>query len=82
MIYNHQGSNIKLLMIGGSFYGNEMESSSFINNLRTQFTDIQDRIIFTGLKYMKKFLQIWLSPTLPYFHLFGMNHLDLPALRQ
>lgn len=49
MIYNHQCTNIKLLMIGGSFYGNEMESSSYINNLCTQFTDIQDRLIFTGL---------------------------------
>ena len=42
--------NIKLLMIGGSFYGNEMEDTPFIRELRTQFAHLQDRIIFTGFK--------------------------------
>ena len=42
--------NIKLLMIGGSFYGNEMEDTPFIRELRTQFAHLQDRISFTGFK--------------------------------
>jgi glycosyltransferase involved in cell wall biosynthesis len=42
--------NIKLLMIGGSFYGNEVEDTPFISELRTLFTQLQDRIIFTGFK--------------------------------
>lgn len=41
---------IKLLMIGGSFYGNEMEDNQYINELRVQSANIQDRIIFTGFK--------------------------------
>ena len=41
---------IKLLMIGGTFYGNEMEDSQYIEELRTQSANIQDRIIFTGFK--------------------------------
>ena len=42
--------NIKLLMIGGSFYGKEMEDTPFVSELRSQFSDMQDRIIFTGFK--------------------------------
>lgn len=42
--------DIKLLMIGGSFYGNEIEDTSFVNELRTQFADLQDHIVFTGFK--------------------------------
>ena len=42
--------SIKLLMIGGSFYGNEVEDTPFTSELRTQFAQLQDRIIFTGFK--------------------------------
>ncbi|MBP3775775.1 MAG: glycosyltransferase family 4 protein [Prevotella sp.] len=42
--------DIKLLMIGGSFYGNELEETMFIKELRTQFANMQDRIVFTGFK--------------------------------
>ncbi len=42
--------DIKLLVIGGSFYGNEMGEITYIQELRTRFADIQDRIIFTGFK--------------------------------
>ena len=43
-------TNIKLLIIGGSFYGNKMEDTPFSSELRTRFAQLQDRIIFTGFK--------------------------------
>ena len=42
--------NIKLLMIGGSFYGNEVVDTPFFSELRTKFAHLQERIIFTGFK--------------------------------
>jgi glycosyltransferase involved in cell wall biosynthesis len=41
---------IKLLIIGGSFYGNEMDDDQYINELRIQSANIRDRIVFTGFK--------------------------------
>ena len=42
--------DIKLLMMGGSFYGNETEENPFVKELRSQFTGIRNRIVFTGFK--------------------------------
>ena len=42
--------DIKLMIVGGSFYGNEMEESPFIQELRTLASSLKDRIIFTGYK--------------------------------
>ena len=41
-------SNIKLLVIGSSFYGNTNKEDDFIRSLKEQATKIQDRILFTG----------------------------------
>lgn len=43
-------TDIKLLVIGGSFYGNETEDSPFVQELRTLSSSIQERIVFTGFK--------------------------------
>lgn len=42
--------DIKLLIIGGSFYGNETEDTPYVKELRSQFTEIRNRIVFTGFK--------------------------------
>ena len=45
---------IKLLIIGSSFFGNSTENDDFTKELRESITDIQDRIIFTGfIPYQK-----------------------------
>jgi len=40
--------NIKLLVIGGSFYGNSANEDSFIRNLKKKAELLKDRVIFTG----------------------------------
>lgn len=42
--------DIRLMIVGGSFYGNETEESPFIQELRTLAASFKDRIIFTGFK--------------------------------
>jgi len=45
---------IKLLIIGSSFFGNTTGNDNFTKELRESITDIQDRIIFTGfIPYQK-----------------------------
>ena len=43
-----QHSDIKLMIIGSSFYGNTNKEDSFIHNLKEISEDIKDQIIFTG----------------------------------
>jgi glycosyltransferase involved in cell wall biosynthesis len=53
--------NIKLLVIGSSFYGNTNKEDNFIRSLKEQAAKIQDRILFTGfIPYNKipKYLKI------------------------
>ena len=40
--------NIKLLIIGGSFYGNAKNEDCFVNSLKIKAKIIEDKIIFTG----------------------------------
>lgn len=40
--------DIKLLVIGSSFYGNTNKEDNFIRSLKEQATKIQNRILFTG----------------------------------
>lgn len=42
--------DIKLLIVGGSFYGNERRETAFIHKLRELATDIRDQIVFTGFR--------------------------------
>lgn len=42
--------DIKLLIVGGSFYGNERRETAFIRELRELATDIRDQIVFTGFR--------------------------------
>lgn len=39
---------IKLLIIGGNFFGNDLNENSFIKELRTIASPIKDKIVFTG----------------------------------
>jgi len=41
---------IKLLVIGGSFFGNDFSEDAFYKSLREKAEQIPDRIIFTGFK--------------------------------
>ncbi len=41
-------THIKLLVIGGSFYGNATHDDPFIRELKAKAASLQDRIIFTG----------------------------------
>lgn len=41
-------SHIKLMVIGGSFFGNASSDNEFMRNLKTKATPHNDRIIFTG----------------------------------
>lgn len=53
--------NIKLLIIGSSFFGNAKEESAFARTLRESAESIKDRIIFTGFvpyKAMPAYLSI------------------------
>lgn len=43
-----QYSNIKLMIIGSSFYGNTNKENPFIHNLKEMAMDIKNQIIFTG----------------------------------
>ena len=43
-----QHSDVKLMIIGSSFYGNTNKEDSFIHNLKEISEDIKDQIIFTG----------------------------------
>ena len=40
--------NIKLLIIGSSFFGNEVNEDNFIKQLRTKAEPLKNRVIFTG----------------------------------
>jgi glycosyltransferase involved in cell wall biosynthesis len=40
--------HIKLLVIGGSFFGNDMRENEFIRNLKSIASPIKERILFTG----------------------------------
>ena len=40
--------NIKLMIIGGSFYGNAVNEDDFIKSLKSKAQAIEDKIIFTG----------------------------------
>lgn len=48
MLLIKKQSNIKLLIIGSSFYGNAGNDTTFINNLKSKTESIKDNIIFTG----------------------------------
>ena len=43
-----QYPNIKLLIIGSSFFGNANKDDAFIRSLKEEAAKVQDRIIFTG----------------------------------
>jgi len=45
---------IKLLVIGGSFFGNDFSEDAFYKSLREKAEQIPDRIIFTGFKPYNK----------------------------
>ena len=40
--------HIKLMIIGGSFFGNTPNEDTFIRSLKDKATEIKDRIVFTG----------------------------------
>lgn len=40
--------SIKLLIMGGSFYGNDNSDDPYINSLKELSKDLQDKIVFTG----------------------------------
>ena len=40
--------NIKLMIIGGTFYGNEGNENDFVRSLKTKAETLQDKICFTG----------------------------------
>lgn len=40
--------NIKLMIIGGTFYGNEKNDDSFVESLKNKAETIKDKIVFTG----------------------------------
>lgn len=42
--------DIKLMIVGGSFYGNGIEESPFIQELQALVSSLEDRVIFTGFK--------------------------------
>ncbi len=48
MIALKKHENIKLLVLGSSFYGNDESGNEFINSLKEKAEPIKDRIIFTG----------------------------------
>ena len=43
-------SKIKLLIVGGSFYGRNKDDNMFVKKLKEKAYNIQDKIIFTGFK--------------------------------
>lgn len=56
-----QYPDIKLMIIGSSFYGNTNKEDSFIHNLKEMSMDIKNQIIFTGFipyEQMPNFLRI------------------------
>ena len=48
MIRLQMATNIKLLVLGSSFYGNATTSDAFIVSLKAKAEQLKDRIIFTG----------------------------------
>ena len=48
MLLTQKEKHIKLLVIGGSFFGNEILDNDFIKKLKKIASPIKDRIIFTG----------------------------------
>jgi glycosyltransferase involved in cell wall biosynthesis len=40
--------NIKLMIIGGTFYGNAKNEDEFVRSLKHKAKDIEDKIVFTG----------------------------------
>lgn len=40
--------NMKLLIIGGAFYGNASNEDDFVNSLKAKASDIKEKITFTG----------------------------------
>lgn len=44
----HEQTNIKLLVIGSSFYGNADNENTFAKELKAKAAPLKDRIIFTG----------------------------------
>lgn len=46
--------NIKLLIIGGTFYGNASNEDKFVHSLKDKAKEIEDKIVFTGfIPYQK-----------------------------
>jgi glycosyltransferase involved in cell wall biosynthesis len=63
-----QYPNIKLLILGSSFFGNASKDDSFIQSLKQRAKDIKDRIIFTGFipyEMMPDYLKISDVATIP-----------------
>lgn len=53
--------NIKLMIIGGSFYGNATDEDDFVKSLKSKAQTIEDKIIFTGFvpyKNIPDYLQL------------------------
>ena len=40
--------NIKLMIIGGTFYGNAINEDEFVRSLKNKAKSIEDKIVFTG----------------------------------
>ncbi len=60
--------NIKLLILGSSFFGNASKDDNFIQSLKKQAKDIKDRIVFTGFipyEMMPDYLKISDVATIP-----------------
>ena len=63
-----QYPNIKLLILGSSFFGNASKDDNFIQSLKQQAKDVKDRIIFTGFipyEMMPDYLKISDVATIP-----------------
>jgi len=61
MLLLNDQSGIKLMIIGGSFFGNSNEEDEFILSLKEKAKMIEDRIVFTGFipyEKMPDYLQI------------------------
>ena len=54
-------SNIKLMIIGGTFYGNASDENDFVRTLKDKAKYLENRIVFTGFvpyKEMPDYLQL------------------------
>ena len=63
-----QYPNVKLLILGSSFFGNASKDDNFILSLKQQANDVKDRIIFTGFipyEMMPDYLKISDVATIP-----------------